>query len=136
MEGPIGFEVKIHRIAAEGATVLTERTDALIFGPLRLQFWVCGVFEVHDGRITLWRTTSTLRLRQGAAAGRRRDGDPVAAAVLVVSNERHGPSRTLQYIGYCYGRRLPDSMRDWVRNDLAGKGATVRMMSGCSFRRS
>ncbi len=34
----------------------------------------------------------------------------------------------LQYIGYCYGRRLPDSMRDWVRNDLAGKGATVRMM--------
>ena len=33
-----------------------------------------------------------------------------------------------EYIGYCYGRRLPDSMRDWVRNDLAGKGATVRMM--------
>jgi limonene-1,2-epoxide hydrolase len=20
-----------------------------------VQFWVCGVFEVHDGRITLWR---------------------------------------------------------------------------------
>ena len=54
-EGRVGFEVKIHRIAADGATVLTERTDALIFGPLRLQFWVCGVFEVHDGRITLWR---------------------------------------------------------------------------------
>ena len=35
--------------------VLTERTDAVIFGPLRLQFWVCGVFEVHNGRITLWR---------------------------------------------------------------------------------
>jgi len=34
----------------------------------------------------------------------------------------------LEYIGYCYGRRLPDSMRDWVRHDLAGKGATVRMM--------
>jgi hypothetical protein len=33
-----------------------------------------------------------------------------------------------EYIGYCYGRRLPDSMRDWVRNDLAGKGATFRMM--------
>lgn len=49
------FEVKIHRIAADGAAVLTERTDALIFGPLRLQFWVCGVFEVHDGEITLWR---------------------------------------------------------------------------------
>ncbi|BBZ48549.1 nuclear transport factor 2 family protein [Mycobacterium heidelbergense] len=55
MEGRAAFEVKIHRIAADGAAVLTERTDALIFGPLRLQFWVCGVFEVHDGRITLWR---------------------------------------------------------------------------------
>jgi hypothetical protein len=33
-----------------------------------------------------------------------------------------------EYITYCYGRRLPDSMRDWVRNDLAGKGATVRLM--------
>jgi limonene-1,2-epoxide hydrolase len=55
MEGRMGFEVKIHRIATEGAAVLTERTDALIVGPLRLQFWVCGVFEVHEGRITLWR---------------------------------------------------------------------------------
>ncbi len=54
-EGRVGFEVKIHRIAAEGNAVLTERTDALIFGPLRIQFWVCGVFEVHAGRITLWR---------------------------------------------------------------------------------
>ena len=54
-QGRAGFEVKIHRIAAEGNAVLTERTDALIFGPLRLQFWVCGVFEVHAGRITLWR---------------------------------------------------------------------------------
>ncbi len=55
MEGRAAFEVKIHRIATDGAAVLTERTDALIFGPLRLQFWVCGVFEVHAGRITLWR---------------------------------------------------------------------------------
>jgi limonene-1,2-epoxide hydrolase len=54
-EGRFGFEVKIHRIAAEGNAVLTERTDALILGPVRLQFWVCGVFEVHAGRITLWR---------------------------------------------------------------------------------
>jgi limonene-1,2-epoxide hydrolase len=54
-QGRVGFEVKIHRIAAEGSAVLTERTDALVIGPLRLQFWVCGVFEVHGGRITLWR---------------------------------------------------------------------------------
>jgi len=47
--------VKIHRIAVNGASVLTERTDVLVVGPVRLQFWVCGVFEVRDGRITLWR---------------------------------------------------------------------------------
>jgi Family of unknown function (DUF5313) len=34
----------------------------------------------------------------------------------------------LQFIRYCCGGQLPDSMRDWVRNDLAGKGATGRMM--------
>ena len=55
MEGRARFEVKTHRIAVNGSTVLTERTDALVFGPVRLQFWVCGVFEVRDGRITLWR---------------------------------------------------------------------------------
>ena len=33
-----------------------------------------------------------------------------------------------QYIRYSYGAQLPNSMRDWVRNDLAGKGATRRMM--------
>jgi limonene-1,2-epoxide hydrolase len=55
MEGRAGFEVKTHRIAVNGSTVLTERTDVLVFGPVRLQFWVCGVFEVHHGRITLWR---------------------------------------------------------------------------------
>jgi limonene-1,2-epoxide hydrolase len=54
-QGRMRFEVKIHRIAAEGDTVLNERTDVLVFGPVRVQFWVCGVFEVHAGRITLWR---------------------------------------------------------------------------------
>ena len=51
----LGFDVAIHRAAADGATVLNERTDVLRFGPVHLHFWVCGVFEVHDGRITLWR---------------------------------------------------------------------------------
>jgi limonene-1,2-epoxide hydrolase len=55
MEGRMGFEVKFHRNVADGATVLNERTDAIVLGPLRMQFWVCGVFEVHDGQITLWR---------------------------------------------------------------------------------
>jgi hypothetical protein len=34
----------------------------------------------------------------------------------------------LQYIGYSYGKKLPDSMQDWVRNDLAGPGAARRMV--------
>lgn len=54
-EGRAGFEVKIHHIATDGSSVLTERTDALIFGPVRLQFWVCGTFELQDGRIRVWR---------------------------------------------------------------------------------
>lgn len=32
----------------------------------------------------------------------------------------------LQYVAYSYGRRLPESMRDWLRHDLAGKGAVRR----------
>jgi limonene-1,2-epoxide hydrolase len=54
-QGRMRFEVKFHRVAVDGNAVLTERTDALIFGPVRLQFWVCGVFEVHGGKITLWK---------------------------------------------------------------------------------
>jgi len=34
----------------------------------------------------------------------------------------------LQYIAYAYGHRLPDSMRHWVANDLAGQGAVRRHM--------
>jgi hypothetical protein len=33
-----------------------------------------------------------------------------------------------QQIAYSYGRCLPDSMRTWVANDLAGKGAVRRHM--------
>jgi limonene-1,2-epoxide hydrolase len=54
-EGRAGFEVKIHHIATDGNSVLTERTDALIIGPLRLQFWVCGTFDLQDGQIRVWR---------------------------------------------------------------------------------
>jgi hypothetical protein len=46
---------------------------------------------------------------------------------MTTDTSRRRPN-LLQYIGYSYGMRLPDSMRDWVREDLAGKGATIRMM--------
>lgn len=50
-----GFEVKVPRIASEGTSVLTERTDVMVFGPFRMHFWVCGVFEVDNDQIILWR---------------------------------------------------------------------------------
>ena len=56
MERPtIGFEAYLHAITAEGPIVLTERTDVIVWGRFRAQFWVCGRFDVHDGKITLWR---------------------------------------------------------------------------------
>jgi limonene-1,2-epoxide hydrolase len=49
------FDVYVHSISADGPTVLTERTDVLEFGRLRVQFWVCGRFDVSDAQIVLWR---------------------------------------------------------------------------------
>ncbi|WP_067816956.1 limonene-1,2-epoxide hydrolase family protein [Nocardia inohanensis] len=50
-----GFRADIHHIAADGDNVvLTERTDYLRFGPVEIAFWVCGTFELKDGRIILW----------------------------------------------------------------------------------
>lgn len=50
-----GFEVYVHLISADGSSVLTERTDVLKWGRLRIQFWVCGRFDVRDGEIVVWR---------------------------------------------------------------------------------
>ncbi|MBP2479367.1 limonene-1,2-epoxide hydrolase [Crossiella equi] len=48
-------EVHLTNIAANGAVVLTERVDVIRRGDWSARFWVCGTFEVHNGRITLWR---------------------------------------------------------------------------------
>jgi len=50
----MGFRADFHHIAASGDVVLTERTDYLRIGPLEVDFWVCGTFELKDGRIVLW----------------------------------------------------------------------------------
>jgi limonene-1,2-epoxide hydrolase len=64
------FEVYLHSISADGPIVLTERTDVLVFGRFRMQFWVWGRFDVHDGRITLWRDSfDFLDLAKGAVRG-------------------------------------------------------------------
>jgi limonene-1,2-epoxide hydrolase len=54
------FEVYLHAIAVNGRTVLTDRTDAVVLGPLRFQIWVAGRFDVHHGRIVLWRDSFDL----------------------------------------------------------------------------
>lgn len=50
-----GFDVQIHSIAANGDTVMTERTDVIKVGPLHIGFWVCGTFQVQNGQIIVWR---------------------------------------------------------------------------------
>lgn len=49
-----GFQVENHHIATSGNIVLTERTDIINAGPLHIGFWVCGRFEVQDGKIVVW----------------------------------------------------------------------------------
>ena len=48
-------DIQVHELAADGDSVLTERTDVLRVGGVHVAFWVCGVFRVRDGRIVLWR---------------------------------------------------------------------------------
>jgi limonene-1,2-epoxide hydrolase len=51
----MGFRADFHHVAANGRTVLSERTDYLRIGPLEIDFWVCGTFELTpDGKIALW----------------------------------------------------------------------------------
>jgi limonene-1,2-epoxide hydrolase len=79
-----GFEVYIHRIGLDGASVLTERTDVLIFGRVRMQIWVWGRFDVVDGKITMWKdyfdwwncTVATVRGVLGAVVPSLRPAPP------------------------------------------------------------
>lgn len=48
-------EFRIHALAAEGDTVLTERTDRFRVGDAWMELPVMGVFEVAGGKIAKWR---------------------------------------------------------------------------------
>jgi limonene-1,2-epoxide hydrolase len=50
----VGFEVRWKHVAADGDTVLTDRTDVIGMGPWETSFGVRGTFEVRDGKIVLW----------------------------------------------------------------------------------
>jgi limonene-1,2-epoxide hydrolase len=85
----VSFEVYLHAIAANEGTVLTDRTDVLVFGPCRFQFWVTGRFDVRDGQITLWRDSfdyvdilrAVVRGLVGAVIPAVRPGVPASADV-------------------------------------------------------
>ena len=50
----VGFEVRWRHIAADGDTVLTDRTDVITYAGWETSFGVRGTFVVREGRITLW----------------------------------------------------------------------------------
>jgi limonene-1,2-epoxide hydrolase len=50
-----GFQARMLNIAAQNDVVLTERIDVLEAGRFRMHFWVCGTFELQDGKVVLWR---------------------------------------------------------------------------------
>lgn len=50
-----GIDWVVHRQVADGAVVMNERTDRFEMGGTWHELPVMGVFEVEEGRITLWR---------------------------------------------------------------------------------
>jgi limonene-1,2-epoxide hydrolase len=55
LDGAAKVEFVVHREAAAGDIVLNERTDRFLLGERWLEIPVAGVFEVRDGKISLWR---------------------------------------------------------------------------------
>jgi limonene-1,2-epoxide hydrolase len=83
-----GFEARTHHIAADGPIVLTERTDVLRAGAWEAEFWVCGTFEVRDGRVVLWRDYFDWATFLAASA--RGAGKALAAKALTVAVKARG----------------------------------------------
>jgi limonene-1,2-epoxide hydrolase len=49
------LEFKLHHLASDGTTVLTERTDIFTIKGTSAPLPVMGAFHVVDGKITAWR---------------------------------------------------------------------------------
>ena len=49
------IEFRLLNIAADGDTVLTERTDVFVLPNVTIELPVMGTFEVRDGKIAKWR---------------------------------------------------------------------------------
>ena len=51
----------IHRQFSTGNLVINERRDKMTFGDVQVDLLVLGVFEVVDGKITMWRDHCDMR---------------------------------------------------------------------------
>jgi limonene-1,2-epoxide hydrolase len=71
------LEFEIHHLAAEGDTVLTERTDTMTINGVAAPIAVMGAFEVRDGHIVAWRDYFDMAL-----TGRLMAGEDVDRALL------------------------------------------------------
>lgn len=45
----------VHRQVTSGSTVMNERTDRFLVGGRWIEIPIAAVFEVRDGRVSLWR---------------------------------------------------------------------------------
>jgi limonene-1,2-epoxide hydrolase len=71
------LEFKVLHLAADGNTVLTERTDMLTINGVAAPVPVMGAFDVRDGRIVAWRDYFDMGL-----TGRLMGGEEVEASLL------------------------------------------------------
>ncbi len=55
LDGASEIEWVVHRQVADGAVVMNERSDRFLIDGEWKVLPVMGVFEVHDGKVTLWR---------------------------------------------------------------------------------
>ena len=68
---------EIHRIAANGDSVLTERTDTFTINGTQAPIAVMGTFDLRDGLIVAWRDYFDMGL-----TGRLMSGEDVDASLL------------------------------------------------------
>jgi limonene-1,2-epoxide hydrolase len=63
-------EWTVHRQVSSGTTVMNERTDRFLVGGRWIEIPIAAVFEVRDGRVSLWRDyfdLETYRLQRQAS---------------------------------------------------------------------
>jgi limonene-1,2-epoxide hydrolase len=64
----------VHRLAADGDTVLTERTDTFTINGVKAPIAVMGAFELRDGLVVAWRDYFDMGLTTRMMSGE--DVDP------------------------------------------------------------